>query len=485
MKTCLLGTEAGVIWSDRIEHEFSPMKDIKMEVLLDAMSKGDSFKYTCIRKVFEHHNSDISIIYYRQDVLKDFLANPKLVSDITKIAENVYNQQFSFRNYELIVDNPTSVISISRKRIMEYVLSMQKLRKIMETYRQNVKSEALKGLGDELKKNISDSYVKELFSLLQCVENLDEIEMNATLTTGYKMINYKLCHPQGKREKIQKVRIEKNDFASSALLLELKQSTLEETANLLADAAEQIYRYFENLRKEMAFYQGCVQLYEELTRLGISVCFPIAHPVSEHRMKFKELGDVALALSKKEKVVTNSFDLTNHNPVIVTGANQGGKSTFIRSVALAQLMMQCGMFVGSSYFESSVCRNVFTHFRKNEDKKLNSGKLDEELKRLSDMIEYICGGDMIFFNESFSSTNEKEGTDLAIPITNALLSQGIRIFYVTHFYTYTHYYHQEQGESCMLLKAQRNTDTSRSFRLEEGVPDVTSYASDIYNRIFG
>ncbi|MER8376745.1 hypothetical protein NKH19_22355 [Mesorhizobium sp. M1338] len=63
--------------------------------------------------------------------------------------------------------------------------------------------------------------------------------------------------------------------------------------------------------------------------------------------------------------------------VVITGANQGGKSTFLRGVGLAQLMMQCGMFVPAA-FCGSVCDGVFTHYKRGEDATMKSGKLDEE-----------------------------------------------------------------------------------------------------------
>ena len=52
---------------------------------------------------------------------------------------------------------------------------------------------------------------------------------------------------------------------------------------------------------------------------------------------------------------------------MITGANTGGKSTFLRSVGLAHLMMQAGMFVPAESFSSEVCDGVFTHYKREED----------------------------------------------------------------------------------------------------------------------
>ena len=68
---------------------------------------------------------------------------------------------------------------------------------------------------------------------------------------------------------------------------------------------------------------------------------------------------------------------------MITGANQGGKSTFLRSVGVAQLMMQTGMFVAAQAFSADVRDHVFTHFKREEDAAMESGKLDEELARMS------------------------------------------------------------------------------------------------------
>jgi DNA mismatch repair ATPase MutS len=52
---------------------------------------------------------------------------------------------------------------------------------------------------------------------------------------------------------------------------------------------------------------------------------------------------------------------------MITGANQGGKSTFLRAMGQAQLMAQAGMFAPAQALSVSVCSGVFTHFKREED----------------------------------------------------------------------------------------------------------------------
>ena len=78
--------------------------------------------------------------------------------------------------------------------------------------------------------------------------------------------------------------------------------------------------------------------------------------------------------------------------VMITGANQGGKSTFLRSIGLAQLMTQSGMFVGAESLQMNMCDAVFTHYKREEDRAMESGKLDEELARMSEIADHITPG---------------------------------------------------------------------------------------------
>ena len=68
---------------------------------------------------------------------------------------------------------------------------------------------------------------------------------------------------------------------------------------------------------------------------------------------------------------------------VLTGPNQGGKSTFLRSIGIAQVMMQCGLPVTAASFKSGIFPRIFVHFTRREDSEMNSGRLDEELGRMS------------------------------------------------------------------------------------------------------
>ncbi len=169
---------------------------------------------------------------------------------------------------------------------------------------------------------------------------------------------------------------------------------------------------------------------------------------------------------------------------IITGANQGGKSTLLRSIGQAQLMMQCGMFAPAQAFSANTCNGIITHYKREEDTTLKSGKLDEELGRMSAIVEHVGSNSLILFNESFAATNEREGSEIARQVVTALLEKGIKVFFVTHQYEFAHSMLQTHRQNGIFLRAERLEDGTRTFKVVEGEPLQTSYGKDLFDSIF-
>jgi DNA mismatch repair ATPase MutS len=142
------------------------------------------------------------------------------------------------------------------------------------------------------------------------------------------------------------------------------------------------------------------------------------------------------------------------------------------------------MFVPAESFSSNVCDGLFTHYKREEDATMKSGKLDEELSRMSDIVDKITPNSMVLFNESFAATNEREGSEIARQIVSALLEKRLKVFYVTHLYQFAHGFVDKKTENVLFLRAEREADGGRTFKLVEGEPLQTSYGEDLYNMIF-
>jgi DNA mismatch repair ATPase MutS len=110
--------------------------------------------------------------------------------------------------------------------------------------------------------------------------------------------------------------------------------------------------------------------------------------------------------------------------------------------------------------------------------------LDEELGRMSAIVDAIRPGGMILFNESFAATNEREGSEIARQIVGALLARRVRVCFVTHLYELARGYYDEGQANAIFLRAERRPDGARTFKLNEGEPLQTSFGGDVYHEIF-
>jgi len=147
-------------------------------------------------------------------------------------------------------------------------------------------------------------------------------------------------------------------------------------------------------------------------------------------------------------------------------------------------MMQCGMFVGAESFQAEICPALFTHYKRQEDSTMKSGKFDEEVARMSDIVDRLVPNSVVLFNESFTATNEREGSEIARQIVTALLERRVKVFFVTHLYEFASSFTSKKAE-VLFLRPERKSDGTRTFRILEGEPLETSYGEDLYREIFG
>ena len=279
--------------------------------------------------------------------------------------------------------------------------------------------------------------------------------------------------------------VDAEDLAGAQALSMLAGRAINDVANTVTQSAEHFQGFFERLRMELGFYLGCLNLRDALTKRQVPNCFPVPTPIATPRFRCRGLRDVGLCLTTTKKVTGNEVDADGKTLVVITGANEGGKSTFLRSVGVAQLMMQSGMFVAAEAYTANVRDGVFTHFQREEDATLTHGKLEEELARMSAIVDHIGPTSLLLSNESFASTNELEGSQIARGIVHAMVDSGIRVFLVTHLYDLAQSLYARDDPADVFLQAERRPDGLRTFRLSPGRPEPTSYGEDSFRRIFG
>jgi MutS-like protein len=279
--------------------------------------------------------------------------------------------------------------------------------------------------------------------------------------------------------------IRTRDYAGAQALADLTGRGINLVADAAAQSADHISSYFTMLRAELGFYVACLNLRDRLAAKGQPTSFPEPSTWPSLKLNSRGLSDVGLALQTHGRVVGNDFDADGKQIVIITGTSSGGKSTFLRSVGSAQLMMQCGMFVTAESYQASVFDGVFTHFSREEDPTMTSGRLDEELGRMSRIADQIDPHGLMLFNESFAATNEREGSEIGRQVVQALLDADVRVFFVTHQFDFAESFRHHGADNTLFLRAPRHPEGQRSYKLAAADPLPTNHGEDLYHRLGG
>jgi hypothetical protein len=467
--------------------------DLELGVLLDAMADGDKFLLAIARQGLHSGLSVPAEITYRQHVLADCVAQPSVVRDLYDLAVNAAEAErhvFAF----LFRASPDTILGRSRQVMELYLASLHRLADLAARHAADFRSPGFTRFFATIASELTSGYFAEMEGRLSELEFKRGTLMSARLAGGGKGTGYVLRrHPpvRGWRDRLPgrsrasySFSIPERDDAGARTLSALTSRAVNETANSVAQSADHVKGFFGLLREELAFYLGCLNLRTRLIACGQPVCYPV--PVGgADRLEACGLYDASLALTLDGPVTGNDVAADGRRLVMITGANQGGKSTFLRAVGQAQLMLQAGMFVPAAELAASVCTGVFTHYKREEDATMERGKLDEELDRMSAITDRITPGALLLCNESFASTNEREGSQIAREIIRAMTEAGIRIVFVTHLYDLAESIHERGDARVLFLRAQREPDGNRTYRLLAGAPLPTSYGEDLYRETFG
>ena len=191
---------------------------------------------------------------------------------------------------------------------------------------------------------------------------------------------------------------------------------------------------FSRLADELPFYLAFNSFEEEMEKKG----FKFSEPVVDENERFmaKGLYDLALACVNAEKgkpVISNEFYYDADDLFFVlTGPNQGGKTTFARSLGQLVYFTKIGLNVAADSANLHYFKDILTHFSVEESVETGRGKLMEELVRLSPMMKSKQTGAFIVINELFTTAANYDAIIMGKNVLSHFINEGCYGIYVTH-----------------------------------------------------
>lgn len=465
-------------------------RDLNLDQIFDAVTLGRE-EYD-LRPFLEQPLDDSEAIYRRHDVFRD-LAHKSIFDALTAFAEGMREarrRSAQARNHSHLLQRERWVLDA------------------IDAYRRAVTS-----LVDRLTAESPRS--QELVGFLSFAAGYTESTAFETIAEGSRRLEERLSavtyavHVKGNKVTVRRYAGEP-DYSTEVIktfekfrqsetqsylvemsdppeMNQVEAQILDRVARLFPDEFAELESFCaahsDYIDPEIARFDREMQLYlaysDQMRRLeaaGLSFCYPEIARDSE--LYAEDAFDLALANKLHDtgaSIVSNDFRLSGPERIlVVSGPNQGGKTTFARMFGQIHYLASLGLPVPGRRARLYLPDRIYSHFEREEELATLRSKLEDELVRISEILARATDRSVVIMNESFESTSLNDSRFIGTQVLGRLKQLGSLCVYVTFVDELASL---NEATVSMVSSVVPDNPVERTYRIERREADGLAYAS--------
>ncbi|MDA8346191.1 MAG: DNA mismatch repair protein MutS [Thermaerobacter sp.] len=470
------------------------LADLNLDQVFDAVAQGRE-QYN-LKPFFYSPLTDVDSILYRHEVFQD-IESPNILSCIQSFAQamrvmrtnlaqvkGLYYQRQKQRWLLDAVSVYCDAVASLAQGLGGGRVSSRGLAAFSGYVRHYCASEQFRELRDE-----ASMLMESLSKVAYCVlikdstvmvrkyegENDYSVEVERTFTR-FKEAAAKDYRIQF-QEWIEMDHVEANILEFVAKLYPDVFQGLEDFYSRWTDYVDETIATFD---REVQFYLAFLDFIAPLRRRGLAFCYPKI-TMSDNPIYGRDTFDVALANHLEGRaVVCNTWQMTDRERIfVVSGPNQGGKTTFARSFGQMHYLGTIGCLVPGEAARLLLFDHLFTHFERQENVASLTGKLEDDLLRMRAILERASGTSIILINEMLASTTLRDGILLGRRIMEKLRQLGSVCIWVTFIEELAT---DSEVVASLLSTVEKDAPTVRTYKIERHPPVGIAHALSLAER---
>lgn len=423
-------------------------------------------------------------IYYRQGVCKD-LENPAVYDGVITFTEDMK------RAREFMENAGQSTMRLQKEcwAMNSAYFYCRSVRKLLHTLQEaNLSGKGFLSLLDWLEEFIKgERFLTMEKETKRLMDLFSQIRYSITIESD----KIRLSREAFEGEWESGLGEMENPYGSILALSKLEEIALSMLEKSDKNGFVQFHEYYETyhdfmnetlllFEQEIFFYVSYMKYIDKLGKEGFVFSYP---EITEQTFEGYQCYDMALARknsSEGKSVVRN--DIT-YEPgekfFVITGPNQGGKTTFARAMGHVVYFSLLGLKAPGENLKIPLFRDVITHFATEESVMTGSGKLKEELDRLAPMMKKCYGRNFVLINELFTTATTYDALIMGNRVMKHFMDKDCLGIYVTHIKELAG---GREGVTSLVASVSEQDSHLRTYKMKRQKPEGIGYASDIVDK---